>query len=118
VDLRLTLNGEELAGELYDNPVAEDLAARLPVRITLADFNGVEKVGRLDRPLRVSGVPSSDAPSPGEIGYYAPGSAFVLYYGEVGRWPGLVRIGRFTADLAWLAALPDGIDAHVARAEA
>jgi hypothetical protein len=31
----------------------------------------------------------------GEIGYYAPGRALVLYYGGVGYFNGIIRIGRY-----------------------
>lgn len=102
-------------GELYPNPVAVDLAASLPLQLTFSDFNGVEKVARLDEELVMNGVPASDEPTPGEIGYYAPTRALVLYYGLVGRWPGLVRIGRFDLDLGELRALPDGFTLRIER---
>jgi hypothetical protein len=114
--LRFTVDGDSFGGELYSNPVAEDLAARLPLTLAFTDLNRVEKVAHLGRMLQVSGVPASDEPEPGEIGYYAPGQALVLYYGRVGRWPGLVRIGRFTWDLETLRGLPDGVDVHIAVA--
>jgi hypothetical protein len=38
----------------------------------------------------------------------------VLYYGHVGRWPGLVRMGRFTHDLRVLRDLPDGFTVEIA----
>jgi hypothetical protein len=115
--LELAIDGETFEGELYPNPVADDLAARLPLTLEFADYNGVEKVVRLDRPLSVSGVPSSDEPAPGEIGYYAPGQTLVLYYGTVGRWPGLVRIGSFAWDLEKLRSLPDGFRVRIAARE-
>lgn len=95
-------------GELYSNPVALDLEGQLPLELAFSDFNGVEKVARLPKALRFSGVPGADEPNPGEIGYYGPTQGLVLYYGHVGRWPGLARIGRFDCDLNELHALPDG----------
>ncbi|MFG6444647.1 cyclophilin-like fold protein [Microbacterium sp. P07] len=107
--------GIEFDAELYPNPVAADFAARLPLTGTFADLNRVEKVATLDRPLRVRGVPERDSPEPGEIGYYAPSQSLVLYYGHVGPWPGLVRIGRFDLDADTLRVLPDGFTARVTR---
>lgn len=109
--MHITLRiGDDLvvAGELYDNPVAEQVAGLLPFEAGFDDFHDQEKLTRLPRALDVSGVPHADEPRPGEIGYYAPGSSLVLYYASPGRWPGLVRIGRFDLPLARLRALPDG----------
>jgi hypothetical protein len=105
-------NARRFGAELFDNPVAADLATRLPLTAAFEDFNGVEKVARLPHSLRVEGVPDRDAPEPGEIGYYAPNQALVLYYDRVGSWPGLVRIGRFDLPLDELRELPDGFTAR------
>jgi hypothetical protein len=113
--LRFTLPDGEFAGELYANPVADDLAAQLPLDVIFSDFNGVEKVADLPLPLRVEGVPPSAEPAPGELGYYAPATGLVLYYGHVGRWPGIVRIGRFDLDLDALRNLPDGTVVRIDR---
>lgn len=80
------------------------------------DFNQVEKVAPLGRSLTLRGVPHADAPEPGEIGYYAPTHGLVLYYASRGRWPGLVRVGRFGYDLDALRQLPDGTRIRIAAA--
>ena len=54
--LRFTLPNGEFTGELYANPVADDLAAHLPLEVTFSDYKGVEKVADLPHPLRVEGV--------------------------------------------------------------
>ena len=116
--LRFNFPNGEFGGELYSNPVAEDLAGQLPLKIAFSDYNGVEKVANLPRPLRVEGVPSSAEPEPGEISYYAPAEVVVLYYGHVGRWPGIIRIGRFDLDLDELRDLPDGTPVRIDRHDA
>jgi hypothetical protein len=35
-----------------------------------------------------------------ELGYYAPGQDLVLYYGDVGYFNGIIRIGRFEDSIA------------------
>lgn len=111
--IQLTLGQDQATGELFDHPVAHEFATMLPLTLAFADFNKVEKVARLERPLALRGVPDADAPQPGEIGYYAPTQSLVLYYGHVGRWPGLVRMGSFAYDLDALRALPDGVTVHI-----
>ena len=87
-------SGDAFDASLYSNPVAADLAARLPLTLTFRDFNSVEKVARLDSPLHLRGVPDRDGPKPGEIGYYGPSQGLVLYYDNVGTWPGTDRTVR------------------------
>jgi hypothetical protein len=53
----------------------------------------VEKISRLPRELSMDGVPAGDDPAPRDIGYYAPSGDLVFYYGDVGYFPGIVRLG-------------------------
>jgi hypothetical protein len=108
MEIELAIGDAHVEGELYDHPVARELAAALPLTLVFKDFNQVEKVASLGRRLTLRGVPDADAPEPGEIGYYAPSQSLVLYYERPGRWPGLVRMGRFSYDLDVLRDLPDG----------
>ena len=114
--IELTIGQTRAEGEFFDHPVARDLAGMLPLNLVFEDFNRVEKVAHLAWPLTLRGVPDADAPAPGEIGYYAPTQGLVLYYGRVGRWSGLVRMGRFTYDLHALRDLPDGSHIQIAAA--
>jgi len=113
----LTANGDRFDGELYDHPVAEEFSQLLPLELPFEDFNAVEKVAALERELTLRGVPSADEPVAGELGYYAPGSTLVLYYESPGRWPGLVRLGRFDWDTAALRGISDGTRVRIERSE-
>lgn len=114
--ITLRIGNDLVAGELYDNPVADQVGGLLPFEAAFDDFHDQEKLTRLPHALDVGGVPSADEPRPGEIGYYAPGSSLVLYYADPGRWPGLVRVGRFDLPLERLRALPDGTRISIAAA--
>lgn len=51
----------------------------------------------------------------GDIGYYAPSNHLVLYYAAVGRFPGIVPIGRSAPVVVdSVRALQDGADATLA----
>ena len=80
------------------------------------DFHGSEKTGALPRALTTNGVPRGSNPDVNEIGYYAPGRDLVLYYGDVGYFNGIVRIGRFDVDIDSLADQSDGVSVTVERA--
>ena len=53
----------------------------------------------------MTGMPEGDDPQPRDIGWYAPSSDVVLYYGDVGYWPGIAHIGHIIGGI-------DGIDAQ------
>lgn len=114
--IELVIGNARVEGELYDHPVARQLAAALPLDLVFTDFNQVEKVADLGQELTLRDVPDADAPEAGEIGYYAPTRGLVLYYDRPGRWPGLVRMGRFTHDLDALRDLPDGTRIRITTA--
>lgn len=94
--IRITVGGQTITGDLDENPTAQDLARLLPLEVTLADFNGVEKVGELPRPLTMDGVPAGADPDINDIGYYRPTNGLVFYYDDVGYYNGIVRIGRLS----------------------
>jgi hypothetical protein len=112
--IRITGDNRPIDAQLADNPTAQDLADQLPLTLTFRDLNSVEKIAELPRPLTTEGVPEGDDPDIADIGYYAPSNDLVLYYGDVGYWNGIVRIGRFdTADLEFIRGQPDGFQVRI-----
>ena len=83
--------------------------------MTLSDFQKQEKLGALPRPLTTEGAPDSAGAEPGDIGYYAPSAHLVLYYAAVGRFPGIVPVGRFDRSaIASVRTLEDDVTATLA----
>ena len=70
--IRISIQGQTLIAQLADNPTAHDLADQLPLTLTFRDFNSVEKIADLPRPLTSEGVPAGADPDVNDIGYYAP----------------------------------------------
>jgi hypothetical protein len=115
--IRITIAGQTLTAELADNPTAQDLVGRLPLTLAFRDFNRVEKVAEMARPLTLEGVPPGDDPEIGDIGYYAPSRSLVFYYGDVGYWNGIVRIGRVQGrDMQLIQRQPDSFDVAIEAA--
>jgi hypothetical protein len=112
--IRITVDGQPLIAELADNPTARDLVDQLPVTLTFRDFNRVEKLGTLPRPLTTNDASAGADPEVNDIGYYAPSGDLVFYYGDVGYFDGIVRIGRFdNGDLDVIERLPDGFEVTI-----
>lgn len=114
--IRIIVGGQTLTAELYDNPTARDLAGQLPLTLTLDDLHQLEKTGPLPRALTTDGVPRGSDPEVNEIGYYAPGRDLVFYYGDVGYFDGIIRIGRFDTDIDVIRDQSDGFSVTVERA--
>ncbi|RDI94464.1 hypothetical protein DV704_11945 [Meiothermus sp. QL-1] len=101
--MRIIIGDTILTGRLWDNATARDLIAQLPLTLSFRDFNNVEKIATLPRRLSTEGMPPGDDPLPGEIGYYAPWNNLVFYYGDVGYFNGIVRIGQFDGGVEFIA---------------
>jgi hypothetical protein len=97
--IRVIIGNMVLTGRLWDNATARDLIAQLPLTLTFRDFNSLEKIAPLPRKLSMDGVPAGDDPFPRDIGYYAPSSDLVFYYGDVGYFSGIVRMGQFDGNM-------------------
>ncbi len=113
--LTLAIGGERFNVALWDTPAGRELLAQLPAALTFTDFNGVEKTAPLAKPLSLAGVPAGAEPEIGDLGYYAPNQVLVLYYGKVGYWNGIVRLGRIHGDLSVIEEQHDGFDAVLER---
>ncbi|MBK8460906.1 MAG: hypothetical protein IPL43_12545 [Micropruina sp.] len=116
VPITITVGDRTYSATLANNPTAHDLAAQLPLTLTFRDFNRVEKIAPLPRPLSMQGVPAGADPEINDIGYYRPSNDLVLYYGDVGYWNGIVRLGTLPKGMDAIADYPDGFTATIARA--
>jgi hypothetical protein len=101
--IRVIIGDTVLTGRLWDNATARDLIAQLPLTLTFSDFNDLEKIASLPRKLSMDGVPAGDDPLPRDIGYYNPSGDLVFYYGDVGYFNGIVRIGQFDGSMDAIA---------------
>jgi hypothetical protein len=98
--ISITIGGRLFEATLTDSAASRDLAAQLPLTLDMVDHGSVEKTGPLPSPLSLDGQPEGADPDPGDVGYYAPGHDFVLYYGDQSHFPGIVILGRLDGDAA------------------
>ena len=114
---RVVIGDTTLTGHLFDNATTRDLQSQLPLTLHFSDLNEVEKIARLPRKLSVDGMPAGDDPRVGELGYWAPSGNLVLYYGDVGYWTGIMRIGEFDGSMDAIAVQSGDFDATVEPTE-
>jgi hypothetical protein len=116
--IRITFGDTELTGRLHDNATARDLAAQLPLTLTFRDHNNAEKTAPLPRELSVDGAPAGHDPAAGDIGYWAPGGDFVLYYdNDAPYFDGILRIGEFDGDVRPVTRMPEESSVTIELAE-
>lgn len=115
--VRITFGATTLAARLNDTSTARGLADQLPLTLSFRDHASQEKIAPLPRGLPLDGVPEGDDPIPGDIGYWVPDESLVLYYGDVGFYNGIVRIGTFDGDRDVLERQSDGFQVRIERAD-
>jgi hypothetical protein len=106
--IEITIGQQRFQATLSESAAARDLVAQLPVTINMTDHGAVEKTGPLLSPLSLDGQPDGADPEVGDVGYYAPGNALVLYYGDQSYYPGIVILGKLEDDAAQRISDSDG----------
>ena len=106
--IEISISGQRFTATLDDSAASRDLMAQLPLTVEMVDHGGVEKTGPLPSPLSLAGQPAGADPDVGDLGYYAPGSDVVLYYGDQSYFTGIVVLGRMEGDAAERIADMDG----------
>ncbi len=102
--VELTAGTTTVRGTLEDTPAGRDLAALLPLTVTVTDFHDTEKIGDLPRRLAIDEAPSGVTPAAGDIAYYSPWGNLALFYRDFAHSEGLVRLGRLDPGGAELLA--------------
>ncbi len=115
MQIAITVGDQRFQARLTDSAASRDLIDQLPVTVQMTDHGGVEKTGRLPKPLSLAGQPAGADPDIGDVGYYAPGQDLVLYYGDQSYYDGIVVIGKMAEDAAdRLGGIDGAITATVA----
>lgn len=98
--IEIAVGDQRFRAALGESDAARDLVGQLPVTLEMQDHGSVEKTGRLPSPLSLEGQPAGADPDVGDVGYFAPGNDFVLYYGDQSYYPGIVVLGQLEGDAA------------------
>ncbi len=105
--------GDDVAiATLDDTPAARQLAAMLPLRLTLRDTMGQSKIARLPHRLDARNAATSTDPAEAAIYYWPPIGDIAIVYDDLGQTvplPGLIRLGAVTTGLAAIADAGDSL---------
>lgn len=103
--IKMLFAGEQAVVVLDDHPAVRDLLSMLPMTVTFEDYNGIEKIGYLQRKLHTEGSPSNCDPSIGTFAYYAPWGNLSVFYQDFRHSEGLVPLGRIESGMNSLARM-------------
>lgn len=111
--IKLLFAGEQAVVVLDDHPAVRDLLSMLPMTVTFEDYNGMEKIGYLQRKLHTEGSPSNCDPSVGTFAYYAPWGNLSVFYRDFRHSEGLVPLGRVVSGMDGLARMQGDVSVRL-----
>lgn len=93
--ISITAGNRTITATMEDNASARDFLSRLPLEVTLDDYNNTtEKIFYPDPALTTEGVPRGCTPAPGDITIYAPWGNVAIFCKSWSHNNDLIRIGR------------------------
>ncbi|MGH8242091.1 MAG: cyclophilin-like fold protein [Steroidobacteraceae bacterium] len=99
--IRMDVDGQVVLATLDNSAPARDLAALLPLSLTLTDYARIERIADLPRKLSLEGTAAGVAGMQGDITFYAPWGNLAILVADGDGKParGLVRLGRIESGL-------------------
>ena len=97
--MNIIIGGRTISATMEDNAAGRDFLSRLPLEITLEDFNGTtEKIFYPTPALDLNGVKRGCAPVPGDITIYAPWKNVAIFCKDWSYSNDLIKIGHIDGD--------------------
>lgn len=95
LNVNITVGDRTITATMEDNAAGRDFLSRLPLEITLNDYNNTtEKIFYPDPALTTEGVTRGCAPTPGDITIYAPWGNVAIFCKSWSHSRDLIKIGR------------------------
>lgn len=95
MNIKLIIGDETLTAEIEDNAAGRDFLSRLPLDVTLNDFNNTtEKIFYPDPELTIQGVKRGCTPVPGDITIYVPWGNVAIFCKKWSYSNDLIKIGH------------------------
>lgn len=110
--VKISVGDRIISATMEDNAAGRDFLSRLPLEVTLNDFNNTtEKIFYPEPALTLEGVTRGCAPVPGDITIYAPWGNVAIFCKNWSHSNDLIKIGHIDGD--GISALTVGGDIKV-----
>lgn len=90
---------------MEDNATTQDFLSKLPMTVTLEDYNNTEKIGYLDEALVKDETAAGCDPVPGTVALYAPWGNLSIFYKDWSYSDDLIPMGEIESGLETLTGM-------------
>ena len=116
LNVNITVGDRTVTATMEDNAAARDFLSRLPLEITLNDYNHMtEKIFYPDPALTTEGVTRGCAPTPGNITIYAPWGNVAIFCKSWSHSNALIKIGRIDGNGIEVLSIAGDIPVKIER---
>ena len=98
MNIKITIGDKTITATMENNVTARDLLSRLPLEITLNDYNNTEKIFYPDPKLETNGAPRGCTPVPGDITLYVPWGNVAIFYKSWSHTNDLIKLGHIESN--------------------
>lgn len=97
--VNIIVGSRTITATMEDNAAGRDFLSRLPLEVTLEDYNNItEKIIYPSPALTTAGVTRGCAPTPGDITIYVPWGNVAIFCKNWSQTNDLIKIGRIDGD--------------------
>ena len=97
--VKISVGNRTITATMEDNAAGRDFLSRLPLEVTLNDYNNTtEKIFYPDPALTTEGVTRGCTPTPGDITIYVPWGNVAIFCKSWSHSNDLIKIGRIDGD--------------------
>lgn len=97
--MNITVGGRTVTATMEDNAAARDFLSRMPLEVTLNDYNNIiEKIFYPSPALATTGVTRGCTPIPGDITIYVPWGNVAIFCKNWSQTNDLIKIGHIDGD--------------------
>ncbi|WP_329765171.1 cyclophilin-like fold protein [Bacillus nitratireducens] len=97
--VKLKFENEEVIVRMENTPTAQDFLSLLPMKLTIEDYAGTEKISYLPRKLSVEGTSNGIEAKRGDFNYYAPWGNVAIFYHDFRFSKGLIKLGAIESGI-------------------
>ena len=114
--MNITVGNHTVTATKEDNAAGRDFLSRLPLEVTLNDYNNTtEKIFYPDPALTTKGVARGCAPTPSDITIYAPWGNVAIFCKSWSHSNDLIKIGRIDGNGIEALAVTGDITVKIER---
>lgn len=116
LSMNIIIGDQIISAVMEDNSAARDLLSRLPMEVTLNDYNNTtEKIFYPDPELNLESVIRGCAPVPGDITIYAPWGNVAIFCKKWSHSSSLIKIGHIDGNGIQALSVPGDIHIKLER---